>query len=72
MLRKTKKFANRLAMNDCSAKPDTPHPHPACLQDNGSVRIGNMSPVFKIPVIPLRLKDTGKHRIGNMSPVFRL
>ena len=44
----------------------------ASLPDTGMVRIGNMSPVFKISKIPNKLNDTGKHRVGNMSPVFRL
>ncbi len=72
MFRKKHKFAGPLLMNNSSVSSDIPHSLPTSLQDTGTIRIGNMSPAFKTPVIPQGLKDKGKHRIGNMSPIFRL
>jgi hypothetical protein len=44
---------------------------PSQVQDNGKVRMGNMSPSFPAPrTAKAATTDSGKVRVGNMSPNF--
>ncbi|WP_169545234.1 hypothetical protein [Sneathiella aquimaris] len=47
-------------------------PQSSATKDTGKVRLGNMSPAFKVSTSPKATRDSGKTRLGNMSPAFKI
>jgi len=55
-------------MKNISVKSQTP----TSTKDSSKVRLGNMSPAFRVTETPTAAVDKQTVRLGNMSPAFRV